>query len=542
MSKVIMFGLAAGAFFYAVWLILRKKELPDPRGAKGIKKRFILATLLCAALLSSGMRQRPPDVTCYDIVTVTTPTGREERLELAKSLESVWLTLDQKKGERFRAKLEAAVADGVIRARVADMLAIAYEGLAEHKWRTSGEGRMATCYMMTPLAGGAIGAREKALEQIRLLEEAKKFGVIDEETARKSFEALAREIQAMYEAERLGYGVGWAEAQRFIKDYNEGGIAAGDSAEVSSDVIITMQAGSPGTAGTAAERLERMKSKVEQLLLKGPATGDWGDPDIHPNLQAVLEAAGLVSHRDMVTCYDRSSIPVKERSEELKVLQAKLLDRYQQAGVIDAEMKERVQNPYRKELKPPKEDYAVEQEIAEYQKTVQRVMRILYEQGEVPSDFVEQVERAADIEIIEFDTAKTLREDVRFYFGYLRYGLHGERVLAELEKREILLPPENHRMQFVWPGRETLLEQNETAGSQPEMFLKLLDNPKEIRLDQDDQEIEEWTYARLPDLEYRIKVRDACRALIRSGITEYSLLKSVEKAIEIPIAGTLKKP
>ncbi|MHC4647287.1 MAG: hypothetical protein ACYTBJ_17490 [Planctomycetota bacterium] len=538
MSKIAVAVMTAAALFYALWLVVFRRELPQVRHSKGLRRRFLLATLLFVGLLGTALASDRADkekrhvVLCYraaPAAAVHKPAGYSN---VAATLKAVWRTLDPRHSEEFRQKLEAVAAEGKIRHRTADMLAVAYEELALHKRWTRTKGPAVMCYEPTVLGATLYTSRENALKQIELLEKARQSGAIDAQTAAKAHAVLAREVEAIDRAKGLESSGQWAEQQRLVREYEAGKIAPGDSASVASAIIVAMEDGAVDL--TPAARLATMKARIEKLLMQGPAANDWIDPDIRPNVSAVLEKAGLIANRMQVECYKRGILPVKARSEQLQKLQQELLDKNVQAGVLDVEVAEKAAAAQK-----PQDDYATDKDIRQFQKKVRRVVRLLYRRGELPSSFVEEIEKAADIDIISFDQSKALRNDVRYYLRSAVTGPDGDEVLKVLEKHRLIPTVLNLRLIVAWPASKGKL--TEKVKKKLAEFERLIDSDEAFGLPGDsDVKIEQW---RIPqtDIEYRLKIRRVCRAFLKTGLAHHhSQLSNTEEAIGIPLLGALE--
>ena len=542
MSKIVLAVLTVAAFLYAAWLVLFRRQLPDPKQTTGLKRRFILATLLFVGLFgiipASAAKKKPPRPTCYKPASmrVVQPGACQQ---LAITLKAVWRTLDPARAQEFRDKLQKAAGDKVIRKKTADMLAIAYADVAYHKKRTRGKGRKMTCYDMTMEMSASTKPRENILKQIELLQKARKSGSISEKSSKRAMTALSREIEMLYRAK----GKDSRYIRKLLEEYNQDKLTAGDSATIAAKLIVEMEDGKI-TDLTPPKRMATMKDRVETLLdggkkshlRGGPVGNDWMDPYINPNVHAILEKAGLVSVKPTVPCYSPLVSRVKERGEELKVLQQKLLDENVKAGVLDVEVAEKAASA----TDVPEIEYATEADIRDYQKKIRRVMRMLYKHGELPSSFVKKIERAADIEIISFNSTKALRNDVRWHLQSSLWDQGGDDILKLLEQRKLVDPARNHRSMMDWPGRGNLnISDNENE--RISRLKILLDSSDKIELKGDGNTIIKKYQLPSADLEYRLQVRRACRVLIKDGFVKPDQLKALEEVIGIPVVGTIEK-
>lgn len=537
MPKITLAVLTFAAFLYAAWLVILRRQLPDPNCSKGLRRRFILATLLFVGLFgvtSAKGDEQKPKVMCYDIMLPTKVDLPIRRQQVAVTLKAVWRTLDPNRAEEFRNKLQEAVGQSVIRRKTADMLAIAFSELSYHKQR-----KLATCYIAMPFI---FTVRENAQQQLELLENARKSGKINEKTAKKAQAVLAREVEMLYQAKGLERPKDRTAQERLIEEYKTDKLTPGDSASVASGIIIEMEEGQ-AFALTPAKRLALMKERIEKLLTDRdntdgcPVRNDWMDPGIQPNISELFEKAGLITNRIMVECYKRMAGPVKARSEELKKLQEELLDKNVKAGVLDVEVAEKAAVATTQE---PDVDYATEADIRDYQRKVRRVVRLLYKHGELPSSFVKKIEKAADIEIISFDSTKALRNDVRWHLRSLFWEPVGDEVLKTLEKRKLIPSGCNHRLIMEWFGNNKP-DLSDDAKKQLAEFETLLESKDDISFPEDKKgKIEDWQILQA-DTEYRLKIRRICRALIKTGLVDKDSFKAIEDSIEIPIFGVLEK-
>ncbi len=240
MSKIGLLILVVVAFLYAGWLVIMKRALPDPRLAAGLKKRFLLATLLFVGMLALSSYGKDKEAK-----TPAPPAKNEDGVKTADyitTLKAVWKTLDQKRGEEFRKQLEACVKDKNINEDVSKMLSLAYSEIGMHKERTRGKGAMMECYKMTQLGGSLQNVRENALKQIELLRSAKEKGAIDAETEKKAMETLAKELQMLDAAKNIASSKYDAEKEKnLLEKYTKGELVPGESAKSSAEIIVKME-------------------------------------------------------------------------------------------------------------------------------------------------------------------------------------------------------------------------------------------------------------------------------------------------------------
>ena len=544
MSKIVLAVLTAAAFLYAAWLVLFRRQLPDPKQTTGVKRRFILATLLFVGLFgimpASAAKKKPPRPLCYRAVNIRVDQPGT-RQQFAVTLKAVWRTLDPARAQEFREKLDKAAGEKVIRKKTADMLAVAFAEVAYHKERTHGKIAV-LCY--SPAMTTVYFSRENVQKQLDLLQKARKAGKVDEQTSNKALAAIAREVEMLYRSRGLKQPIDQIEQNQLNSEYSLNKLFAGDSATIAAKIIVEMEDGRISDL-TPAKRLAAMKDNVEKLLTGGkksygrggPAGNDWMDPGIHPNVYSLLEKAGIIPLSPMVDCYTRMAAPVKARSEELKKLQQQLLDKNVKAGVLDAEIAEKAVSA----VDDKNLDFATEKDISDYQKKVRRVMRLLYKHGELPSSFVEKIERAADVEIIAFDKSKVLRNDVRWHFRSLFWESVGDEMIEILEKRNVIPKALTHRMMMDWTWYNKQKEQVDKNNKQLAGFIKLLNSKEPLTLKDDANNIIKKYQLPQTDTKYCLEVRRICRILIKTGLVTKDRLKPLEEAIGIPIISTIEK-
>jgi len=245
MSKITLVFLAAGAFLYAAWLTLFRRDLPDPASSRGLRRRFILATLLFVGLLSlTSCKDDPQTIMCYAPMRSTNapPVQGSTTNNAAVTLKAVWRTLDPGRSQEFRSELAKAVDGGEIRQRVADVLSFAFAEIAAHRSRTRGTGLRTTCYEMTQLGGQMMATRENALKQIELLAKAREAGTIDEETSKKAYETLAQQIEDL-SALRDMTGSDWRTQAELLRSWKDRKQEPADSVRVAASMIVEMEGG-----------------------------------------------------------------------------------------------------------------------------------------------------------------------------------------------------------------------------------------------------------------------------------------------------------
>jgi hypothetical protein len=157
------------------------------------------------------------------------------------ALKAAWRTLDPKQSDDFRKKLEAAVGEGGIQPKTAEILGVAFKELSYHRQRTRSTEPQPTCYEPTILGSTMMVSREKALKQIELLNEARARGAIDDNTARKTREVLARELELLYQAENMRPDHTSEIENRLTEQYDQDKIPPSDPAKDAAKLIVEME-------------------------------------------------------------------------------------------------------------------------------------------------------------------------------------------------------------------------------------------------------------------------------------------------------------
>lgn len=548
MSKIILAVLTAAALAYALWLVVTGRALPHPGHATGLRRRFYLATLLFVGLLTTaGSRAGQPVPTCYTPPPLpppqtTQPTGQEA---LVATLKAVWRTLDAKQNDDLRQKLEAAVGQGAIRQKTADMLAVAHAELAYHKYRTRGEGARMTCYRPTIMGATLMKTRENALKEIVLLADAEKSGRIDVPTASRAQATLARELEILYRATRLGQQQphDWIAERQMVFDCAQSKIVPGDSAEVAAAMIVKMESGQ-AVSLTPGRRLMNMKQRVRDVFKTALKANDWQDPQIQPNLAEILTRADLLSARDVApdhTCYSRTLRPVEERSEELAELQKRLLDKHLLLGTLDGNRYTRLVETQRREDAELQARLAsvTEKDVQTFQEKAREAVRALYQKGELPPSLVEEVEHALDVDVLDLKPGDALRAELGFCLWGRVHDPRHRQVLTWLEEQKLIPPADNRRgeMTGAIDADSYKLEQQ----AMMKALKEALNRDEEASLAGD--EAVRITRNTLPEqeLDYRLRMRRVVRLLLKNGLlNERYDVKPIEECLGIPIIGTLE--
>ena len=139
MSKIVLAVLAAAAFLYGLWIVLLGRPLPDLSRASGLRRRFLLAATLFAALLSVvSCREVGQDPMCYRLPLQPTRVEIPTTNAVVTTLQAVWRTLDEKEGAQFQRQLASLASRGLVKDSVTNVLSLAFAEVAYHRGRTRG--------------------------------------------------------------------------------------------------------------------------------------------------------------------------------------------------------------------------------------------------------------------------------------------------------------------------------------------------------------------------------------------------------------------
>ena|GEM_PF-6898003 len=537
MSRIAIAVLTAAAFAYALWLLLWRKT-PGPAHNNTLHKRFVTATLVFMGLLGTapGAGEAEETVRTETGIRPNASSGRD----IAATLKVIWRMLESGGNAQFGKEVTAAAEQGKIRRKTAKMLATVFSELTYHKQRTrpNNNSRKAVpgeragrpkCYDMTGFEWTLRKTRENALKQLELLAEARRSGRINEETADRAHAALAREIEMMHRSGGPEVKDDKMLLDKLIAEYESGKILPGDSASVAAAVIVEMEGCPPGHM-TPHDRLATMKHCVQKLLKQGPPRANGAPDEAEPDLSDALEQARIITQRTAAA----GAGDVKARSSEVELLQRRLYEKIVEAGAmagrcsLDAAITAGEQNV----------DFAVEPDIRSFQKNVRRAVRLLYSRGQIPSSFVEQMEKAADIEIVSLQPEAALRKDIAYYLPRLFPRPISRDIVNALTVRQ-LIPPSPYSQPAT--GRSADAQPcTEENRNQLAEFKRLIDSRYAFALEGDAKVRITRKQVGTRDTEYRLKMRTICRALIKTELSTEDRLKDIEKLIAIPIVGTLK--
>lgn len=526
MKPILMLLVLAALIVAGTYVLLRRAPIVPVK--VGYRRRFMLAVALFTGLLGGVQAQEGQH-------TTTPVSATAQQQQVSEVLRAVWQTLEtkskplspdkidafiesldqeyQKNVAQFTSRIDGLIKERRLPVRVGRVLKTVFQEMAQHRRERSVGG---TCYDMTE-AGSEMSYRRTAVEkQIEALRSAKKSGALDTETATKIQTALLRDLTALNRFDFRAF------SQRRDRPTTKSKEIPPTDAEIQAAGLVVAMEGGQAIVATPGERLQKMKEQVGKLLLTGPKGSDWYDPNLKLNLIGILANLGLTKPT-FVPCYEAGVQPLPIRSTELAQLQTRLLEAKVQAGILDEEIASRAAAA---EKNGHLVEEALEEDIAVWQRSVRRAMRLLYQQGEVPSDFVAQVELAADIPILALDPDKALQADFRWYLQAHRVP---EALIAVIEKAKLVPARRNH---LGSSERET-----NTANTQ---FEGLFASKTEISLPEDEKAPTVYSY-HLPDetRDLRLRMRLTLRQLVAAKVL--SNANGFESLLGLPISGKLDR-
>ncbi len=290
-------------------------------------------------------------------------------------------------------------------------------------------------------------------------------------------------------------------------------------------------ADAPPAATQQRPSLAEMKAAVEQALLRGPIGNDWMDPDIQPNIYAVLESAGLVQRRMQPMCYDRAAVPVQERGAELAALQKQLLDEKVAEGVIPGEVAGKI-------TAIPEPAPGTPAEVRAFQKSVRRAARLLYAAGELDSVTIRKLEAAIAMPIVALDPVQAVKADVTYALQAAapwNWPADARRQLQEVLAKHGVSNKVTTRRGEMMPAKA------DEAKALVEKVDKLLGDPKHtVTLKQDEGAKPDVRLSTNPELEaYQLKARHAVRILIAEGVLRDNLAANLSAVLGVPVFGVM---
>lgn len=531
MPKPFILVLAIAAFLYALVVVFLDRRLPDAQGAAGWRRRFLLSAALFAAFL--GGPTLIPASEHGASVMAQDDEARHGLADLLDTLSAVWKTLNPKRSGDFEKVARDGADQGLIRRGVAWRLGKAFQEVATHRDRTEGDMRV-RCYRMSATGSARMRTRGNVWKQIKALRRAVEDGAVSVETAERVQATLARDLEALLRLDDIGEPGGPADLAAFEKETKAWWFRPSDSTRVTAGLILEME-GVPAPGLDAEKRLAAMKGQLASTFENRPTSNGWMHPGIKPNLLSVLVKAGVLKRVPMMTCYSPPpgppAAPDPERARELKALQARLLDKSVKAGVLSLETAQKAAQAEQRI------DWAREESIRAWQAEMRRVLRLLADHGEFPSNYIRLLERIVDVEIVHFDEEKRIAHDLGFHLRSVLRDAAGQAALPLLESAGVIPPARNHR--HVWG----IFGSKPTAGASEKALSDLqeyLADDAPLSLPEDADHAVPEAAVSGPHAEWRLKLRRSCRALIKAGFAKAEALKGVEPILELPLLGRVE--
>ena len=441
MTKLIGLTVFTAALAYTLYLVIFKKSLPELKGNKGWKRQFILAVLLMVGIKSGdNVSAKDKKLTLKQIKKLKI----NSRKDMVSNLRFIWKTIfTEKKYTEFNALVTKGVKNQAISEETGKLLIDTYTKINRHYHSSKANTR---CYYFFP-EKLSMKTRESLMKKIQLLREQRDKETLDTESLRKLYVQMAKDIELLTnEQQQLPKGELDKLLRQLEKDTINNNLIPSNSAWEVSELILNME---NEKLKDSSPNLSKMIHKLTLLFDKGPKFNDWADPGIKNNIRHCMFKLGLHRHDLQVECYKRAAFPVKERSKEMTELKKRLLDEKLKEGTLTVEIYEKLkkQNPA---ITPVV--FSSKKEIRDFQKKARRAIRKLYKQGELTTDFINQVEDIIGIDIIRMNPEKALQNDMRYYLQTLLSNTYaGPEILKELEKQKLIPKQKNHRSFMTSP-------------------------------------------------------------------------------------------
>ncbi len=305
------------------------------------------------------------------------------------------------------------------------------------------------------------------------------------------------------------------------------------------------------------KQLRQKEHLVSELFAQGTIGSDWDEMYLHPDLYQIVVKSRVVTEWTCGGIYEfiePRARPSKERQQVLAELEKILMDETTHAGVLPVEVSENnsaipssaVATNHADKDKVDKAGIAFsetgfddsdEERIREYQQTVRRVVRILYQHAELPPYFVRKVEEAIETGIVHWNNPEL---ELQENFRWLALSIGGHDIFHhELVKRKLVIiePYPTHRTET-----ETF-EVNTNFRVSHYYLREILDGKEQAKLPDDEKVV--IRQSALPDqnLPLRLQMRQVLRALFSASSTPDVLTCDlIEQTIGIPLAGTVENP
>lgn len=202
---------------YTIYLIVRKKPIPQPLPEKGLRRRFLLATAVCMSMLGAGCGSPELVQSCYhpgprprgldsDTSAVAGDNLADDRIsfaDLRSAIQATWVSLDPESIERFDSLVEDAVERRMFDEATGESLMDAYGRLAvvpnfEHLayYAKQRDGQInTTCYYGGPPPLTSASAEAAHLGgRIAIIREMRTKGTLSPEVLQRAEIDIAREL------------------------------------------------------------------------------------------------------------------------------------------------------------------------------------------------------------------------------------------------------------------------------------------------------------------------------------------------------------
>lgn len=174
-----------------------------------------------------------------------------------------------------------------------------------------------------------------------------------------------------------------------------------------------------------------------------------------------------------------------------------------------------------------------------YQEKVRGLVHKLYETGELPPSFVDEVEQILDCDILSLKPGDALRAEAGFHLRGRLIAKPTRQVLTWLEQRDLIPPAKNHRGEMTGPDVDG--SRATEAQSRMNAVKSALERDEEVVLPGDDAiRIARNTLPR-QELDYRLRMRRAVRILVKNGLLDRKYeLQPLQECLGVPIIGTME--
>lgn len=205
LHKLGLLLLSIAVLAYSLYLLARKRSIPNALSEKGLRRRFFLATAVCMAMMGASGCGEEPVIMCYKPAPPSDKPPKQMSLsELRRAIRAIWISLDSGDSARFEELVDEAVARGELDGDVGDSLVVAYRNTAMQHYLTRGAAM--TCYdMAAPSVPFQMpeSLAENLVKRVELLREAKAKGTLSAKTIAAAESDVANQIAVLRAALKL---------------------------------------------------------------------------------------------------------------------------------------------------------------------------------------------------------------------------------------------------------------------------------------------------------------------------------------------------